>query len=131
MVMLPKLTNLSILLVEERPRIVTTRSAAALPNPNIPRFAIGAGKAFAAYSRSEAEWTPEYRNINKDISSVEWETPAVCLAGLKNGSVVPFDLRGRRWTARASHSGAVRCMRKVDDWRIVVNSGLDTKDSVS
>lgn len=112
-------------------QLVTTRSAAALPNPSIPRFAIGAGKAFAAYSRSDVEWTPECRSINKDISSVEWETPAVCLAGLKNGSVVSFDLRGRRWTARASHQGAVRSMRKIDDWRIVVNSGLDTTNSVS
>lgn len=109
----------------------TTRSIAALPSADIARFAIGADKTFSSFTRSESGWTHETRVINRDIFAVEWQTPTVALAGLNNGSIVSFDLRSRGWRAKARHHTAVRYIRKVDDWRIVVNSGLDHKDSVS
>ncbi|KAL1954843.1 hypothetical protein VTO42DRAFT_531 [Malbranchea cinnamomea] len=116
--------------IEHQVKIPHSRCSASFPSNDAPQFALGADKTLLTFHRGESRWGFDLIKTPSDVFSVEWLSPTVVMGGLGNGAVMFFDQRSGGETIRFWHHPVVHCIRKIDDWRIVVNSGLHPSNSL-
>ncbi|KAL3481124.1 hypothetical protein BJX99DRAFT_253784 [Aspergillus californicus] len=104
---------------------------------DMPRFAVGTsdglytleglGSYWALskkpFPNDKATGNPKRRRIDSShalITAVEWLSPDVIAAGLKDSTIFLHDIRSGGSAARLQHPHAVTKIRKLDPYRIVV-----------
>ncbi|KAL4915773.1 hypothetical protein BDW62DRAFT_120209 [Aspergillus aurantiobrunneus] len=121
-------------------RIHTTSSlwcSSPSPTGDMPRFAVGTSDGLYTLEGFGSYWAlskkpfpndkslgnPKRRRTDSShalITAVEWLSPDVIAAGLKDSTIFLHDLRSGGSAARLQHNHAVTKIRKVDPYRIVV-----------
>ncbi|KAL4872730.1 hypothetical protein BDV12DRAFT_161426 [Aspergillus spectabilis] len=121
-------------------RIHTTSSlwcSSPSPTGDLPRFAVGTSdglytlEGFGSYWALSKKPFPNEKPTGKPkrrqtdtshalITAVEWLSPDVIAAGLKNSTIFLHDTRSNGSAARLQHPHAVTKLRKLDEYRIVV-----------
>lgn len=100
----------------------TTWCSAPCPNTTVPNFAVGTSDSLTRLIPNQTDWTASKAGSFKfAVSAVEWLTPTVIMAGLKNAAVMFHDTRSEKSAMRLRHPTAVQSIRHVDDRRVVVN----------
>ncbi|KAL2821744.1 WD40-repeat-containing domain protein [Aspergillus cavernicola] len=121
-------------------RIHTTSSlwcSSPSPTGDMPRFAVGTSdglytlEGFGSYwalskkpfPNDKTTGNPKQRPTDSShalISAVEWLSPDLIAAGLKDSTIFLHDTRSGGSAARLQHPHAVTKLRKLDPYRIVV-----------
>ncbi|KAL4999255.1 hypothetical protein BDV10DRAFT_184420 [Aspergillus recurvatus] len=110
--------------------------SAPSPTGDIPRFAVGTSDGLYTLEGFGSYWTlskkpfpddksgnPKRRRTDSShalVTAVEWLSPDVIAAGLKDSTIFLHDVRSGGSAARLQHPHAVTKIRKLDPYRIVV-----------
>ncbi|BCR84412.1 uncharacterized protein ACHE_11814S [Aspergillus chevalieri] len=117
-------------------RILTSTtywSSASCPTPTGPKplFAIGTSDGLQILTGQGSHWSlsktpfPDDRKHRRtQVNAVEWLSGDVIAGGCRDSSVFLHDIRSGGSAVRLWHPGAVavRGVRRVDEWRVVVGS---------